>query len=520
MSSKGRISLAIFLVAAFLSGILFSTVGANIFNLGHLVGTESRAEGTRVEVASTAADLEDAFTIVAESVNPTVVQIRSERAVRRQSPFGGGQNPFEGTPFEDFFGGPGGPGGGNDAPQYSSGLGSGVIARADGYIITNNHVIDGADELEVVLFDGSVYDAEVVGTDPGSDLAVVKIDAEGLPQVSYGRSDQVRVGQWVMAFGSPLSQDLGNTVTAGIVSAIGRTSENLMSLNSFAAFIQTDAAINPGNSGGPLVNLRGELVGINSAIFSRSGGNQGIGFAIPISVVENVTTQLIESGAVERGQLGLYPGRVSPTLAEALGVPRGAALVTDVIDGAAADRAGLKSGDIIVAIDGRQLRDYTQIFSTVANKRPGDVVRLEVVDEDGDRRTVEVKLDRRDDTVAENGPRANPNREEGEEAEIDALGLSLRELDAATTQRMGLQGAIEGVLIADLDRASEAFRDAELRPNDIIVEIDRKPVRSMREFRSVYRDVEAGEMFVVRAVRPIQNGQTRTIVTALTKPKG
>jgi len=465
MSVRGKTSIAVFVVVAFLAGVFFTTIGANLFNLGDTIGTDSRAAlppgDTRVNVPADdpALDLENAFTRVAEVVNPTVVQIRSEQRVE-----GRAGNPFEGTPFEDFFGPRG-----NQGPQFRSGLGSGVITRSDGYIITNNHVVEQAEELEVSLYDGQVFEAEVIGTDPASDLAVIKIDADGLPAISFGALDNVRVGQWVLAFGSPLSQDLENTVTAGIVSAMGRSSANLARLNLYAAFIQTDAAINPGNSGGPLVNLHGELVGINSAIYSRSGGSQGVGFAIPVNVVENVITQLIETGTVQRGFLGITFDRVSPALAEALDVPRGAAQISEVVEGSAADEAGLRGGDVIVSVDGKQLRDAFQLRTIVGNLMPGSEVDLEIV-RDGQHQTVTVTLGALDqETIASNTvPRGE------EESSMERLGIELQTLTPAVRQQLNVADVddVEGVIITGIDAASQAAREAELRRGDIITEVD------------------------------------------------
>ncbi|GIV59749.1 MAG: serine protease [Rhodothermaceae bacterium] len=511
-----KISIGILVLAAFLAGILFTSAGSNLFDSKSLT-EESRAADRTFEPDRTvppspalaaARDFENVFIQVAELVNPTVVQIHSEKVVARRF-----ANPFEGTPWEDFFNMPGW-----DREQRfrSQALGSGVIIRSDGYIITNNHVIDGADALEVKLFNGDVYEAEVVGADAASDLAVIKIEAEDLPHIAFGNIDEVRVGQWVMAFGSPLAEELSNTVTSGIISAINRTSATLRQLNQFAAFIQTDAAINPGNSGGPLVDLQGRLIGINSAIYSRSGGYQGIGFAIPVDVVENVVTQLIEHGSVDRGYLGVYFGGVSPALAEALKVPRGAAQITSVEPGTPAEKAGLREGDIIIAVDGQELRDNQQLATIIGNKRPGDRAEITVI-RDGERQTFTVTLSKRPDDLAA----ADQNGREGRGQQRDmeeALGLRLQNLTPALTERLGISGQnITGVLIADIDADSHAFREAELRRYDIITEVDRKPVRNEAEFWKVFDRVEPGKSVIVKVIRVVQ-GQPQTFFTALTKP--
>ena len=514
MSVKRKISLAIFVAGAFLAGIFFTTMGANLFSGGELTSSSRAATFSGDEGGTTAIDeskvssalaLEDAFTQVADAVNPTVVQIRSEKVVNRE-------RSFQGTPFEDFFA----PFQNPEQNFRSEGLGSGVIARSDGYIITNNHVIAGADELEVRLQDGRFFEAEVIGTDPLSDLAVIKIDANRLPSISYGMAEDLKVGQWVMAVGSPLSQDLGNTVTVGIVSAMGRTSDQITSLNAFASFIQTDAAINPGNSGGPLVDLQGRLVGINSAIYSRSGGYQGIGFAIPVDVVENVATQLIDGGSVRRGFLGVTFGPVSETLSEALSVPRGAAQVTNITEGSAADDADLEVNDIIVAVEGQELQDANQLRTIVGNMRPGERVDLTVVRDD-DERNVSVTLGVRPDDL--NGQAETPTRDE-EDTESGAEALGLLRLQTVTPEiirNMDLEDTdVEGVIILEIDRNSAAYREAELRRGDIIVEIDRDRVDSRSEFLDIYRSIDNGESFLVRVLRP-QNGEFVSFLTALEK---
>ncbi len=519
MSAKRKASIAVFVVVAFLSGILFTTVGANLFNLGEKVATESVAADTADKTViapvnpGARLELEEAFIAVAEAISPSVVQIRSEQVIEQRQT----DNPFEGTPLEDFFNMP------DQGPQFRSGLGSGVITRSDGYIITNFHVIAQANELEVRLADGRFFDAKVIGTDPASDLAVIKVETDGLPAVSFGVFDEVRVGQWVLAFGSPFSEDLDNTVTAGIVSALGRTSASLTRLNAFSAFIQTDAAINPGNSGGPLVDLRGQLIGLNSAIYSsNSGGSQGIGFAIPVNVVENVTTQLIETGSVQRGFLGVIFDRVPETLAEALDVPRGAAQVSQVLPESAAEAAGLQEGDIITKVDGNELRDSNQLRTIIANLAPGDEIHLDIM-RDRALLNVTVMLGERDIETAENN---QPDRDDADEdSSMEDLGLSLSDPTPASLRRLGLAEveSVAGVLITAVDPNSPAARDAELQRADIITEIDRQQVDNLDDFERAYRRIEKGETFLIRVLRlqpgtDPNNPTLRPFLTALTKP--
>lgn len=522
MKVKGRLSIAVIMLAAFLSGVMFTTVGANIFDLGENVGTPSQAaDGTLIQNPPTqAADLQDAFTQVAYRVNPTVVQIQAERLVTRGQNGGQQRNPFEGTPFEDFFGdfGLNRP----QQPMPQQGMGSGAIIRENGYILTNNHVVEGMDELTVVMMDGSEYPAEIVGTDPVSDVAVVKIDAEGLPFVSIGNSDDVQVGQWALAFGSPLRRDLSNTVTAGIISATGRVQggagyrpglqETPTGPTPTHNFIQTDAAINPGNSGGPLVNLRGELIGVNTAIISRTGGFQGIGFAIPSNTAQEVAQQLIETGRVERGRLGVSYGAASESLIEALDLPRGAAVIERVEPGSAADEAGLRSGDIIVSVNGQQLTNHQQLSLWIGQMKPGEEAEI-TVNRDGDLESFEVELGawegQTDERVAQEGEARSPG-----EQMMEDLGLTLANLTPELAQRAGLEEAVDGVVVTNVNPASDAYREAGLRSGNVIVEIDRERVRNLSEFEDVYEDIEPGETFLVKLRTP--GGGTN--ITALTKP--
>lgn len=520
MNAAGRISIVVFVIASFIAGVMFTTLGANFLNLGDLIGNDSRASdydyaGTTARAAT---ELESAFMAVSESVNPTVVQIQSERLTRvPSSPFGG-RNPFEGTPFEDFFGFGDGPQGEREFRQQ--GLGSGVIIREDGYIATNNHVVEGAEELQVRLFDGSVYDATVVGTDPMSDLAVIRIEATDLPHVSFGNSDDLRVGQWVMAFGSPLSAELSNTVTAGIISALGRLTAQPGG-QGVHNFIQTDAAINPGNSGGPLVNLRGELVGINTMIYSRTGGFQGIGFSIPVNTVRSVVDQLIETGSVRRARLGVEYNVASETLIRALDLPRGAAQVATVAEGSAAERAGIEPGDVIVAIDGDRLTNHLQLSQKIAAMRPGEQVRI-TVNRSGDERTLNVTLGEAEVETAQlsrsesqDGDRAQPS---DDSAMFEELGLRLSNVTPSIASRFGLESGTEGVVVIEVDRNSTAYREANIRPSMVIVEVDRKPVSNMNDFRRVYNDIPEGDDFLVRLHVPGE--QQSTMITALTKNSG
>ncbi|MEM6783323.1 MAG: trypsin-like peptidase domain-containing protein [Bacteroidota bacterium] len=504
MSTRTRRTASVFalVLAAFFCGVFFVSAGGDVLNAVTSSEAGAQVAPPVTDAIEAATNLGDAFQTVAESINPAVVQIASARVAERSG---------MGFPFERMF-----PGQGDDAPRVQSGLGSGVFIRADGHLITNNHVIDGADELTVRLFDGSEYEAEVVGADEFSDLAVLKIEAdETVPFIGYGDRKDVHVGQWVLAFGSPLSEDLNNTVTAGIVSALGRVGTP----GTLSNFIQTDAAINPGNSGGALVNLRGELVGINTAIATRTGGFQGIGFAIPIDIVENTVEQLIDSGEVARGFLGISPDAVSSSLARALDVHPGSAQIARVTPGTPAAEAGLEVGDVITAIDGTEVRDPAQIFSLIGNRLPGDAVEITYVsNEGGDRRTVSVTLGNRDELLAEGGtPQRAPEKEDKMDMEDD-LGLSLNNLTERLRETYEVPTEVEGVLVTNVAPLSQAARDADLQRGDIIVEANRQRVGSTGDFEDVYGSINSGDTFLLQVRRPVRGGEFRTFMTALTKP--
>lgn len=512
------VSLAV-IVAVFLSGGLFAMMGANIFGIGDKTGAETRAAESVpvVDMLPEATTLEDAFTQVAERVNPAVVQIQAENFPTDWNPDEPRTNPFENTPFGNFF---------RDfdfnIPQVPRrGLGSGVLIRPDGHILTNNHVIENMSELTVIAMDGTEYEARVIGMDPVSDVAVIKIDAEALPYVGMGDSDHIKVGQWVMAFGSPIEASLGNTVTAGIISATGRIRIGNGGANNNDAnrpaptynFIQTDAAINPGNSGGPLVNLRGELVGINTAIITRTGGYQGIGFAIPVNTVRNVADQLIATGRVERGKLGVSYGPASEALIETLNLPQGAAVVGSVVAGSAAENAGIRPGDVIVSLNGKQLSDHQQLSLWIGAMKPGDYAEVEV-DREGDRKTFRIKLGGWENSESSLAGNENAQETIGDRL-MDELGVTLSNVTPDRAREAGFEEeTIDGVIVTEIDPTSYAAREANLRRGAVISEIDRKEVRNLKEFEAVYDNIEAGKAFIVRLRTP--NGGAG--ITALRKP--
>jgi serine protease Do len=403
----------------------------------------------------------DSYADVVARVAPAVVTIRSERRVRAPQ-----QHPFFNNPFfDDFFGGRQQ----QEPPErVERGLGSGVIVTADGYVLTNHHVIDGAEQIRVEMADNRVFDAKVVGTDPPSDLAVLKIDASGLPVLVPGDSDRVRVGDVVMALGNPLG--VGQTVTAGIISAKGRATG--LSDGSFEDFLQTDAPINRGNSGGALVNTNGELIGINSQIVSPSGGNIGIGFAIPSNMARNVMDQLISTGDVRRGQLGVTIQPVTSDIASSLGLKESrGVLVNSVTPGGPAERAGIHRGDVILAINGEPVHDTNSLRNRVASTKPGSEVTLTIL-RDGSEQQVRV-------TLGELSSRTGgaTGRGEGGGATGGKLGISAQPLTPEIAARLGLEANTEGLVVVAVEQGSPAA-EAGIQQGDVIAEANRQPVKT------------------------------------------
>lgn len=429
--------------------------------------------------------------VVARSA-PAVVTIRSERRVRapRQHPF-----------FHDFFGIPFGSAPPMPREQIQRGLGSGVIVTSDGYILTNHHVVDGAEEIKVELSNKQAFDAKVVGSDPPSDLAVLKIDSSDLLVLSPGDSDQVRVGDVVLALGNPLG--IGQTVTAGIISAKGRSTG--LSDGSFEDFLQTDAPINQGNSGGALVNTNGELVGINSQIISPTGGNIGIGFAIPSNMARSVMDQLIKSGTVRRGQLGVTIQPVTSDIAASLGltVPRGV-LVNSVRQDSAADRAGVRQGDVLVAFNGEPVEDGNSLRNRIATSAPGTEVTLTVLRE-GKEQQLRATLD---DAPSDQGA-SGPQSREGDVVG-GRLGLTVQPMTPDIASQLGIDRNTQGLVVTRVDPASPAAESG-IQQGDVITEANRQAVRSAENLRSVIEQgndrpvlllINRGGQTIYVAVRP------------------
>jgi serine protease Do len=428
-----------------------------------------------------AAQLSTVFEAAASKVSPAVVPIFSEQTVEVESPFGAPGDSlrqfFGDDFFRHFFGAP--PGEEERGQQTVRGLGSGVIVSPDGYILTNNHVVEGAQKLTVILTDEKKLDAEVVGTDPQTDVAVIKVDADGLPAATLGTSKDLKVGQWVIAVGNPFQ--LMHTVTAGIISAKGRSS---VGLAEYEDFIQTDASINPGNSGGALVDLDGNVVGINTAISSPSGGNVGIGFAIPVDMARDVMEALIKEGKVTRGYLGVMLQNIDTNLAKALDLEStDGALVADVTAGGPADRAGLKRGDVILSYNGEPVKDTVQIRNEVAEESPGSSARIKVLRE-GSEMNMDVELGERPADLGR-------TQQKSEEAARPKLGLSIQTLTPQIAQQLGYQDE-HGVVITGLEAGGPAD-EAGLRRGDLIKEADRVSLRTADDFARIVERHHSGD---------------------------
>ncbi len=416
----------------------------------------------------------ESFADLAEKISPSVVNITTSSLIASNTQDG----PMvpEGSPFQDFFdefmerNGEGAPPG-QDEPRRSEALGSGFVISADGYIVTNNHVIEGADEIEIEFFSGNSLKAKIVGTDPKTDIALLKVESDtALPFVPFGDSDVMRVGDWVVAMGNPLGQ--GFSVSAGIVSARKRELSG-----TYDDFIQTDAAINRGNSGGPLFNMDGQVIGVNTAILSPNGGSIGIGFSMASNVVTKVVGQLREFGETRRGWLGVRIQDVTPDVAEAMGLTDAkGALITDVPDGPAKD-AGLLAGDVITSFDGAEVADTRELVRRVADAPIGEAVAV-VVQRDGKTENLSIKLGRREEAEAESVPVVAPAPEAP--AKVEILGMTVAPLDAEMITKLDLPVGSEGLIVAAVDQASEAYAKG-LREGDLITEAGQQKVVRLKD---------------------------------------
>jgi len=427
------------------------------------------------------------FVKIAKAVTPAVVNISTTRIIKNN--FGQGQGeggfPFNDPLFKRFFG-EGDPfgqhrrGGPQHRPQErkEQSLGSGVIVSSDGLIITNNHVVEEADEIKVLLEDKREFKGTIVGRDKKSDLAVIRIEADNLATVSWSNSDNLQVGEYVVAVGNPFG--LNQTVTMGIVSAIGRAN---VGIADYEDFIQTDAAINPGNSGGALVNIRGELIGINTAIFTRSGGYMGVGFAVPSNMVRSVMDSLVKTGKVTRGWLGVSIQDITPALAKEFGLKNSkGSLVTDIMPDSPAGKSDLKRGDVIVAFAGHNIDNSSHLRNIVARTAVGTKASVKIV-RDKKEKEIFVTLSEQPKEIAERG------EEKEKESELGSYGIAVQDVTPEMAEQFNLDPKEKGVLVVQVEEGSLA-EEAGLREGDLIIEVNRKLVSDLKSYERLFTKIK------------------------------
>ncbi len=466
------------ITAILLVGFLLG--GVSYYLLGEYAGRQKGYSPVTVpNVPKQIIDTSRAFSEIAAAISPAVVNISSTKIVRRDA------NPLFDDQFFDLF---------NPFREFRTpkkwkeqSLGSGVIVSADGYIITNNHVIEQAQEIRITLFDKRSFKARLIGSDPKTDIAVVKVDAKDLPTVQWGDSDKLEVGEFVLAIGNPFG--LSHTVTMGIISAVGRAN---VGIADYEDFIQTDAAINPGNSGGPLVNIRGELIGINTAIFSRSGGYQGIGFAVPCNMVRLVMGQLEQKGKVTRGWLGVTIQELTPELAQKFGLKQSkGALVGDISKGSPAEKAGIKRGDIITEYDGRKVKDVGNLRNMVAQSKVGTEVPVVILRGDKEY-AVKVLIAELPRDLAESSQGGVPDEQTFE----GLIGLNVMDLTREVARQLGLNKEEKGVVVIRVEPGSAA-EEAGLRKGDVIQEVNRKRVERLDDYNKIISGMQPGDTILL-----------------------
>ena len=438
-----------------------------------------------------AKELSNAFSTAAKEAMPAVVSIKVEKTIEANPLFGtpNGYNdpygPFGDDLLRQFFG--------DRMPQqqqtprkYSEqGQGSGFIISSDGYILTNNHVVGDVDKITVELQDGRTFEnAKLIGTDPDSEVALIKIDGNNFPVLPMGNSDNIEIGDWVIAIGNPFG--LNETVTVGVISAVGRSNVHIAA---YEDFIQTDAAINPGNSGGPLINLDGKVIGINTAIFSESGGYMGIGFAIPVNMARSIEKQLKENGRVTRGYLGIYGQDITPDMAQLLNIKNSqGVIVASVEKGSPADKAGLKSHDVLLEMNGEKIESYDSFRNAVAVLKPGSNLRLSVL-RNGDIRDINITLGTRPTEVAQNNQNNNQNTTQG------LMGIQVQNVTKELSEQFGYIIG-EGVVITSVTPGSPAA-NAGLQPGDLIESVNRNVVTSVDDFEASLKKATGNKILLL-----------------------
>ena len=467
-----KITFLLFIIISLISGYLLGT-HTDIFS-----GKSSSPPYTyNIQAPPSLTGEGPAFSNIVKVISPVVVNISTTKTVMNQdaSPF----SDFFDGPFKDFFEP-------RNLPRKwkEKSLGSGVVVSSDGYIVTNFHVVEKADEIKVKLYDQEYYKGEIIGTDPKTDLAIIKISAKNLPAIQWGDSDRLQVGEFVLAFGNPYS--LGHTVTMGIVSAVGRAN---VGIADYEDFIQTDAAINPGNSGGPLVNIKGELIGINTAIFSRTGGYQGIGFAVPSNMAKSVMTQLINEGKVTRGWLGVTIQNLTPELAAEFGLKSSAgALITEIFEGSPAKTAKMKRGDIILEVNGKKIANVESLRNSVAQSKVGGEITVKVM---RDKKILDLKsiIAEFPQDIAKAIPGNSGEEFSGEDNSL--AGLSVMNLTSEIAKQLGLSRSETGVVIVKVEPYGSA-EESGLKKGDVIQEVNKKRIKTLDDFNKIVHNIRKG----------------------------
>ncbi len=502
------------LVAASVGGGLIAAFAVATHEKAPVVSVARADSPTRQDANAVGkiSSLSNSFADMIEKASPAVVKISSSRVIKASEQQGNGNNPFMSDPFlQRFFGGQGN---GRPRDQRERGLGSGVIISNDGYILTNNHVIDKASTLKVELSDGRTFTGKMIGADPQTDVAIVKIAANSLPILSFANSDTARVGDICFAIGNPFGQD--HTVTMGIVSAKGRKLEAGTYIQNF---IQTDAAINPGNSGGALINAKGELIGMNTAIlaggssFGGEGGNIGIGFAVPSNMAKQVADQLMKGGKVSRGYMGATLGPIPADAAPLLGLKEAkGAYIAGIAPRGPAEKAGLKQDDVVTAIDGKKVDNFDELTSDVISRAPGSAVTLDVI-RNGKPMNVKITLGQRPtgtdfDKPTRHGDDNGSNDNDNDNSSgVTARGISVETLTPELAQQAGAADNVHGVIITDIDQSSPAA-DASLGRGLVITAVNRHPVANAGDFKREM--AQAGDKPVLLTIN--QGGSSALVV--------